>query len=105
MWKDKKILILSFVAAATTVIAGILHLELAPGSLSQDLGRGILFLGSGILQVFWAVPVIKRWGKVWQVIGIVGTTVLVVLWFATHLHGMQGGPPGIIHKEAYQEVT
>jgi hypothetical protein len=94
MKKDKKILILSFVTAATTVIAGILHLQMAPGSLSQDLGRGILFLVGGILQVFWAVPVIKQWGRMWQIIGIVGTLVLVILWFDTHIHSMHGGPPG-----------
>jgi len=83
---DKKIFILSIVAAATTVIAGILHLQMAPGSLSQNLGQGILFLVGGLLQIFWAVPVIKRWGKVWQIIGIAGTTIFFVLWYANRLH-------------------
>lgn len=59
---DKKILTLSFVTAATTVIAGILHLQMVQGSLSHDIGEGILFLVGGLLQVFWAIPVIKRWG-------------------------------------------
>ena len=84
--KDKKILIFSFVTAATTVAAGILHLQMAPGSLSHDLGQGILFLVGGILQIFWAVPVIKRWGRVWQIIGITGTVVFFVLWYASRLH-------------------
>lgn len=86
LWKDKKILIFSFVTAATTVAAGILHLQMAPGSLSHDLGQGILFLVGGMLQIFWAVPVIKRWGRVWQIIGITGTVVFFVLWYASRLH-------------------
>ena len=83
---DNKILTLSIVAAATTVIAGILHLQMAPRSLSQDLGQGILFLVGGLLQIFWAVPVIKRWGRAWQIIGICGTIVFFVLWYANRLH-------------------
>ena len=61
---DKRILILSFAAAAATVIAGILHLRMAPGSLSHDFDEGVLFLVGGMLQIFWAVPVIKRWGRI-----------------------------------------
>jgi hypothetical protein len=59
------------------------------------LGEGILFLVGGILQVFWAVPVIKRWGKIWQIIGIVGTTIFIVLWLSDRLHLLpEGGPSG-----------
>ena len=51
-----------------------------------------------MLQVFWAVPVIKRWGRIWQIIGITGTAVFFALWFADRLHllpegGMLGGGP------------
>ena len=94
--KDKKILIFSFVTAATTVIAGIYHLQMAPGSLSHNLGEGVLFLVGGVLQIFWAVPVIKRWGKIWQIIGIVGTIVFFVLWLSDRLHLLPegGGPSG-----------
>lgn len=86
LWQDKKILLFSFVTAATTVAAGILHLQMAPGSLSHDLGQGVLFLVGGMLQIFWAVPVIKRWGHVWQIIGITGTIVFFILWYASRLH-------------------
>ncbi|HET7337508.1 MAG TPA: hypothetical protein VFJ23_06415 [Candidatus Nitrosotalea sp.] len=94
--RDKKILIFSFVTAATTVIAGIYHLQMAPGSLSHNLGEGILFLVGGILQVFWAVPVIKRWGKIWKIIGIAGTIIFIILWLSDRLHLLPegGGPPG-----------
>ena len=99
---DKKIFGISIAAAATTVIAGVMHLMMVQMSISHDLGEGILFLVGGILQVFWAVPVVKQWGRVWQAIGIIGTAVFIALWFATHIesltgsgHGgpMPGGPP------------
>jgi hypothetical protein len=86
-----KILSLACVAAVTTVIAGILHILLVPHSMSDNLGEGILFLVGGILQVFWAVPVIKGWNKIWQYVGIGGTAILVILWFSTHVHGLTQG--------------
>ncbi|MDR3783234.1 MAG: hypothetical protein P4K92_08055 [Candidatus Nitrosotalea sp.] len=88
---DKKMLILSIVAAAATVIAGIMHLQMVPRTLSENLGQAILYLVGGLLQIFWAVPVIKRWGRVWQIIGIVGTAVLFVLWYASRLHLISEG--------------
>jgi hypothetical protein len=100
---DKKIILLSFVAAGTTVIAGIIHLTMAPRSLSNDIGQGTLFLVGGILQIFWAVPVIKRWGRIWQIIGIVGTAVFVILYYASRLHLVPegnilgGGSPENLH--------
>ena len=92
---DKKIFILSIVAAATTVIAGVLHIQMAPRSLSENVGEGILFLVGGLLQIFWAVPVIKRWGRPWQIIGIAGTAIFFALWYADRLHLIpQGEMPG-----------
>jgi hypothetical protein len=106
--KDKKILAFSIVTAATTVIAGIIHLQMAPGSISHNLGEGILFLVGGVLQVFWAVPVIKGWGRIWQVIGIVGTAVFFILWYSDRLHlipetGIQGGPQGHAPPREFHE--
>ncbi len=110
--KDKQVLALSFVAAATTVIAGILHLMMAPMSLSREFEEGVLFLVGGALQVFWAVPVIKQWGRIWQIIGIVGTVIFTILWFATHTHSLfgsasgghipEGTPPGSVAHEFTQ---
>ncbi len=99
MEKDKKIILFSFAIAAVTVTAGILHIMMAPRSLSHDLGQGILFLVGGVMQVFWALPVIKQWGRVWQIIGIAGTAVFVVLYFTSRLHllpegNVQGMPGG-----------
>ena len=86
-----KIIPLVYVTAATTIVAGIIHILLTPHSLSDEIGQGILFLVGGILQVFWALPVIKGWNKTWQYVGIGGTAVLVVLWFSTHVNGLTHG--------------
>lgn len=104
IFKDKKILIFSLVTAAATVIAGVMHLQMAPGSLSHNTGEGILFLIGGLVQIFWAVPVVKRWGKVWQMIGITGTSVFILLWYLDRLHlipegNIFGGGEGIQSHE------
>lgn len=83
---DKKIIILCFITAGLTVIAGILHLTMGPGQFSRNIGQGILFVVGGLLQIFWAVPVMMRWGRVWQIIGIVGTAIFVILFFSSRLH-------------------
>ena len=86
-----KTLLIACVAATTTVIAGILHILLATHSESGEQAQGILFLVGGILQVFWALPAIKGWNKIWQYVGIGGTAVLIILWFSTHVHGLTHG--------------
>ena len=91
---ERRILGISIAAAAATVIAGVLHLLMVPNSIYREAGEGILFLVGGTLQVFWAVPVIKRWGRIWQIIGIGGTAVFVALWFATHTHSLFGDGTG-----------
>ncbi|HET6457387.1 MAG TPA: hypothetical protein VFG24_00710 [Nitrosopumilaceae archaeon] len=111
VWADRKIMLLSFVAAGATVIAGILHLTMVSQSISRDIGQGILFLVGGILQVFWAVPVIKRWGRVWQIIGIVGTAVFVILFYLSRFHLIPeanilgGASHENVSQEDLQEVT
>jgi hypothetical protein len=98
-------MLLSFVTAGTTVIAGILHLTMISQSISENLGQGILFLVGGILQVFWAVPVIKRWGRIWQIIGIVGTAVFVILFYLSRFHLVPEGdiPGGQSHENIPRE--
>lgn len=93
VWSERRIVALSIAAAAVTVVAGILHLAMVPRSISRNPLEGILFLAGGILQVFWALPVMKRWGRVWQVIGIAGTGVFVLLWLFDRLHMIPEGMP------------
>jgi hypothetical protein len=86
-----KILPLAWVAAATTVIGGIIHVLMGTHTEAGEQAQGILFLVGGALQIFWALPVITRWNKIWYFVGIGGTAVLIVLWAATHVHGLTHG--------------
>ena len=39
-----------------------------------NLPVAVFFLGSGIAQIFWILPMIKRWGRIWYYIGIAGNS-------------------------------
>ena len=103
-------------AGASTAIAGILHLVWA----SSIIGKAppifsIFFIISGIAQAFWALPMIKRWGRKWYYIGLAGTVVLVILYAATRLpNQLTGGRPAptneigisiLIFEIAYIAIT
>src|SRR2546426_6847129 len=94
----KSFIALYYAAACATAIAGMLHLTMGPGSLGFNVGQGILFTVGGIAQVFWIVPMIRRWGVLWHAIGIAGTAVLIALWAITRIPGNpitgRGGPAG-----------
>jgi hypothetical protein len=85
-------------AAAATAIAGMLHLMNGPNSLNFNVNQGILFIVGGIAQVFWIIPMIRRWGLPWYAIGIAGTMVFMALWIITRIPGNpitgRGGPAG-----------
>jgi hypothetical protein len=87
---------LYYTAAATTTIAGILHLILVPDIIGRNLNSGVFFTVAGIAQIFWAVPMVKRWGRIWYYIGIAGTIVLIIMWVMTRIPGNpitgRGGP-------------
>ena len=78
---------LYYSAAGTTAIAGILHLILAPNMLNFNPNSAILFFVGGAAQLFWVVPMIRRWGRVWYSIGIGGTLVLIAIWIITRIDG------------------
>lgn len=73
--------------AATTAIAGILHLILAPNMLNFNPNGAILFFVGGAAQVFWALPMARAWGKPWYYVGIGGTLVLIAIWVITRFPG------------------
>ena len=98
---DQKILVakinlLYYAAAATTAIAGILHLIQASDVLGFSLNFFVFFLVAGIAQLFWVVPMIRRWGMPWYYVGIGGTIVLIILFAITRMPGNpitgRGGP-------------
>ena len=76
-----------YVAAATTAIAGILHLSLVPNTIGFNMNSAIFFLVAGIAQLFWIVPMLKRWGKIWYYIGTAGTIILIIMWAVTRMPG------------------
>jgi len=78
-------LLLYYGAAISTFIAGILHLMLVPNTINSSINNGILFLVAGIVQIFWILPMIWRWGWIWYVIGIAGTVVLIGIWVVTRI--------------------
>jgi protocatechuate 3,4-dioxygenase beta subunit len=85
-------------AAATTAIAGLLHLMMGPNSLNFNANQGMLFIVGGIAQVFWIIPMVRRWGMPWYAIGIGGTIVFMAIWIITRMPGNpitgRGGPAG-----------
>src|SRR5919112_3913918 len=94
--KVNKSSVLYYAAAATTAIAGILHLMLVPNIIGRNLNSGIFFIIAGIAQIFWVLPMVKRWGKMWYYIGIAGTIILIIIWATTRMPGNpitgRGGP-------------
>ena len=98
---NKKIY-LYYLAGTMIAIAGILHLVVAynvlgglAGIIGSLVGPGLLtttfsidklgffFLVAGMAQLFWSIPMTKRWGRKWYYIGICGTIALIALYAAT----------------------
>ena len=75
-------------AAAAVAVAGVIHLMLGAGSLRfNGSGMAILFTAGGLLQIFWIIPMARRWGPAWYVIGIAGNISLFVIWLVTRYPG------------------
>lgn len=79
--------LLRYAAAGSTLIAGILHLSLVANSIERNLNTGILFLIGGLAQVFWVVPTMRGWNKVWYYVGIGGTMAFILIWAITRFSG------------------
>ena len=84
--------ILFYLAAATTMIAGVLHLamigpSLKPINFPMELlpYTDGLFLISGIAQIFWALPMALRWNRRWFYAGLIGTIALTSLIALTRI--------------------
>ena len=92
-----------FIAATVaTAIAGIVHLymPIAHPQMLNNIPIATFFLGSGIAQLFWIIPMIRRWGKVWYYIGIAGNIAFILLYLITRFPGNpingRGGDADII---------
>jgi hypothetical protein len=79
--------LLRYGAAASTFIAGILHLTLVANAIERNFNTGILFLIGGLAQIFWVLPTIRGWNKVWYYVGIGGTLTFILIWVITRFPG------------------
>lgn len=92
--------IILYIAAISTIGGGILHLlmlgpALKPANFPMELlpFTDALFAISGILQIFWCIPIIKKWGIKWYSIGLVGTIGLTMLLLLTRIpNGVTNSP-------------
>jgi uncharacterized membrane protein YuzA (DUF378 family) len=74
-------------AAASTLIAGVLHLAIVPMFFNKmPINVTIFFIISGLAQLFWVIPVIRRWSNIWYYVGIGGTAILIILWIIVVPH-------------------
>ncbi|MGE5705832.1 MAG: hypothetical protein ACM3XP_03845 [Nitrososphaerales archaeon] len=90
--------ILFYAAAICTFVAGVLHLAIVPMFLIQiSTDVTIFFILSGLTQILWLIPVIKRWRNLWYYIGICGTTILILIWFIA--------VPGSGHQVSILDMT
>ena len=97
-----------YIAAATTAIAGILHLIWGSNIIHWVAGPptfGVFFMVSGIAQLFWALPMVKQWGRVWYYIGIAGTVVLVILYAVAREATNEIAIAIIVFETAYIVIT
>ena len=76
------LLIIAIAASVCTFIAGVIHLTMVP---SNNINSTTLFLVGGLAQIFWVVPTIRNWGRVWDYIGIAGTLAFIAIWAITRL--------------------
>lgn len=72
--------LLIYAAGACTLIGGILHILVASNAIGLNFPVGVFFLVAGIAQVFWTLPIVRTWGRVWYAIGLGGTVILIVIW-------------------------
>ena len=75
--------ILYYTAAGTTAIAGIIHIILGIDSGNQNIQ--ILFIVGGAAQIFWIIPMIKKWGYTWYSVGLGGTIIFILIWAITRI--------------------
>ncbi len=63
---------LLYTAAASTFVAGLLHLAIVPMFFAQmSIDVTIFFIVSGMAQLFWIIPTVRRWIIPWYYIGII----------------------------------
>ena len=73
-------------AAGCTLIAGALHLSLAINLASANWLINLFFAVAAIAQIFWVLPIVKKWSNSWKYVGIFGTVALIFIWVNTRFN-------------------
>ena len=93
-----RLTIIAIIASVFTVVAGIYHLKMVP---SNNVNATILFLVGGLAQLFWVIPTIRNWGRIWDYIGIAGTIAFISIWAITRIPSNPiTGRGGLINQTA-----
>ena len=77
-----------YAAATTTIITGLLQLVLASTLTTVEKGNPslqIFFTGIGVLQLFWAVGIIRKWGSAFYSLATGLNIALIFLWLLLRL--------------------
>ena len=73
----------NYAAAITTIITGLIQLVLSSTLTTLEKGNPslqIFFTGIGVLQLFWAVGIIRRWGSLFYSLATGLNIALIFLW-------------------------
>ncbi|MDX6197484.1 MAG: hypothetical protein QOJ79_635 [Actinomycetota bacterium] len=81
-----------FVLAAAAVGAGAIHLAFAPEHLAEYQPLGIGFVVAGVLQLLWAVAVVRRDSPRWLLAGGVVSLAFVGVYLQSRTVGLPLGP-------------
>ncbi|MDE1830662.1 MAG: hypothetical protein KGI25_10110 [Thaumarchaeota archaeon] len=75
-----------YAAAAAVGLAGVTHLYLALTLLRTSFMQfGEFFVIVAVVQLFWVIPTLKKFGRPWLFIGIGGNLALFALWLLTRM--------------------
>src|SRR4030081_2295574 len=77
-----------YAAATTTLITGLLQLVLSgtiPAIEKGNPSLQIFFIGIGVLQLFWAVGIIRKWGSPFYSLATGLNVALIFLWVLLRL--------------------
>lgn len=78
-----------FTASGLSMLAGVIHLVVAPEHLAEWLGYGLFFIISSIAQIFYAVLTLtQKLNRRLLVAGIVGNSFIIVLYLITRTYGI-----------------
>jgi hypothetical protein len=73
--------VLRYTTGLCTFLAGVLHIALIPLFFTLlTIDVIVFFIVSGLAQIFWVIPVIKKWSKFWYYVGIGGTIILIIMY-------------------------